>query len=528
MFCCKCGKTLPLDAATCPSCGQPVGESRFTGSSYTSAQEHILPGKAPSRPVVTEAPEPQNYTKASYTSLGDEAVQGDADARTSYRPVYEGASAPEDIRSEMRATVRGDADAAPAEGEETPAAEAPVREELSEEAQTALKDVDAQLKPEEGVDLSRFRARPIESAGQSGISSDVSEYIQKLESDAPRRPSFRRRPADYDDYETAAPAEGEYDPNDQNEVFDDMDEDELDELRHSGFGLKDVLKFAAVLVVVAALFVGGVMWFRHVRGSASSSPIVNVDQTLYDAGLTLIKTHASDEHTQQILSDYTASGSDLTALLATLDASAQEVQALLPESATEEETLYVDALKKIESDIANCLTSDALALSQSDAESAAQSDERWSVVTNSIAALESASSAAELTAIVNGDPVEVAQTEPTPEPTPEPVNYNTLSKGDKSDEVLDMQNRLYELGFLQDDRDGAFGSKTQTAVKMFQQVAGLPITGIADSATLNALYADDAPRTSNAQPTPTPPTQYAAEPTPEPSASVTDDPTVGE
>ena len=52
-------------------------------------------------------------------------------------------------------------------------------------------------------------------------------------------------------------------------------------------------------------------------------------------------------------------------------------------------------------------------------------------------------------------------------------------------------------------------------------------TFIADSATLNALYADDAPRTSNAQPTPTPPTQYAAESTPEPAAA-TDDPSVGE
>lgn len=523
MFCCKCGKTLPIDAVTCPSCGQPVGESRFTGSSYTSAQEHIQPGKAPSRPVVTEAPAPQNYTKASYTSLGDEAVQGDADARTSYRPVYEGASAPEDIRSEMRATVRGDAEQAPAEG-----GEAPVREELSEEARSALSDVDAQLKPEDSVDLSRFRARPIESAGQSGISSDVSEYIQKLESDAPRRPSFRRRPADYDDYETAAPAEGGYDPNGQNEVFDDMDDDELDELRHSGFGLKDVLKFAAVLVVVAALFVGGVMWFRHVRGSSSSSPIANVGQTLYDDGLALIKTHASDEYTQKLLSDYAASGNDLTALLASLDASAQEIQSLTPESATEEESAYMDALGKIEKDIANCLTSDALAVSQNDAASAAQSDERWAVVTSSIAALEAARSTAELTAIASGEPVEAVQAEPTPEPTPEPVNYNTLSKGDKSDEVLDMQNRLFELGFLLDDRDGAYGSKTQTAVKMFQQVAGLPITGIADSATLNALYADDAPRTSNAQPTPTPPTQYAAEPTVEPVAAATDDPSVGE
>ena len=122
-----------------------------------------------------------------------------------------------------------------------------------------------------------------------------------------------------------------------------------------------LLVSAAVLVVVAALFVGGVMWFRHVRGSSSSSTIANVGQTLYDEGLALIKTHASDEYTQKLLSDYTASGDDLTALLASLDASAQEIQSLTPENATEEETLYVNALSKIEKDIANCLTSDALA-----------------------------------------------------------------------------------------------------------------------------------------------------------------------
>ena len=114
--------------------------------------------------------------------------------------------------------------------------------------------------------------------------------------------------------------------------------------------------------------------------------------------------------------------------------------------------------------------------------------------------------------------VDIAQLEATP--TPEPaVNYNTLSKGDKSDEVLQMQNRLYELGYLNDDRDGAFGTKTQTAVKMFQQVAGLPITGIADSDTLNALYAADAPRPDTA---PTPTAEAAPSPTPE----VTPEPTV--
>ena len=58
-----------------------------------------------------------------------------------------------------------------------------------------------------------------------------------------------------------------------------------------------------------------------------------------------------------------------------------------------------------------------------------------------------------------------------------------------------MQNRLYELGWLLGDRDGNFGTQTQTAVKMFQQAAGLEVTGIADNATLTALYADDAPTT---------------------------------
>ena len=78
---------------------------------------------------------------------------------------------------------------------------------------------------------------------------------------------------------------------------------------------------------------------------------------------------------------------------------------------------------------------------------------------------------------------------------------------------LDLQNRLYQLGFLLDDRDGDFGSKTQTAVKLFQQTAGLEATGIADNATLTLLYSDEAPRTEYAQITPSP------APTPEPATA---------
>ena len=135
-------------------------------------------------------------------------------------------------------------------------------------------------------------------------------------------------------------------------------------------------------------------------------------------------------------------------------------------------------------------------------ESGQDAASRWAIVDDAIAQVENATTAQELTAVLNGDKVTVAAS-PTPTPEPE-ATYTTLAKGDKSDAVLELQNRLYMLGFLLDDRDGAYGSKTQTAVKLFQQAAGLEATGIADSETQQRLYADDAPRTEYAQATATP------------------------
>ena len=174
----------------------------------------------------------------------------------------------------------------------------------------------------------------------------------------------------------------------------------------------------------------------------------------------------------------------------------------------------MEALEKIETNITNCIISDAIAVGAQDENAAAESDARWQVVTNSIGMLKTAQSTVELTAIINGEVVDIkeqAKATPTPEPA---VNYNTLSKGDKSDEVVEMQTRLIELGYLSDDADGAFGKNTQTAVKIFQQVAGLTVTGIADNDTLNALYADDAPRAGlasggNAASTPAPASNVA-------------------
>ena len=80
------------------------------------------------------------------------------------------------------------------------------------------------------------------------------------------------------------PAYGEYDEDsstgadgdtvevsdDQPEVFNDIDEEEFEELRHSSFSIKQLLKVLIVLVAAAALIVGGLMWFRYIQSNQSS------------------------------------------------------------------------------------------------------------------------------------------------------------------------------------------------------------------------------------------------------------------
>ena len=229
MFCSKCGKTLTMEDRTCPHCGNPVGESRFEGTPYTSAQARILPN-APAR-AATAA-----YTRTTYTTMTEDRQQeGAVDSRTTYRPVYEGASAPEDVRRDMRAAVSG---AQQPENKPENAVS-----ELSEEALDTQNAVEEELKMED-MDTSQLHTRPIESTGRAGISAGVEDYIQKLEANQTRRANRRRRAqepameeadyatpedssptADYDDYE----AEADRDP-EQSEVFDDIDEEEFDEI----------------------------------------------------------------------------------------------------------------------------------------------------------------------------------------------------------------------------------------------------------------------------------------------------------
>lgn len=62
-----------------------------------------------------------------------------------------------------------------------------------------------------------------------------------------------------------------------------------------------------------------------------------------------------------------------------------------------------------------------------------------------------------------------------------------LSKGSNGPEVTELQKRLAQLGYPVGLLDGKFGSKTQTAVRKFQQEHGLKVDGLAGTTTIKEL-----------------------------------------
>ena len=73
-------------------------------------------------------------------------------------------------------------------------------------------------------------------------------------------------------------------------------------------------------------------------------------------------------------------------------------------------------------------------------------------------------------------------------------SYTTLRTGDSGTEVLEMKFRLQELGYFK--KNASFGldfnATTAERVMIFQSVNNLPVTGVADSATLRMLYSSSA------------------------------------
>jgi cell wall-associated NlpC family hydrolase len=67
-----------------------------------------------------------------------------------------------------------------------------------------------------------------------------------------------------------------------------------------------------------------------------------------------------------------------------------------------------------------------------------------------------------------------------------------LKRGDSSDDVRTVQERLTELGYSAGGSDGDYGRKTVEAVQAFQAAYGLEITGSIDAETWGALFSTPA------------------------------------
>ena len=80
-------------------------------------------------------------------------------------------------------------------------------------------------------------------------------------------------------------------------------------------------------------------------------------------------------------------------------------------------------------------------------------------------------------------------------------SYTTLARSSRySSAVVTLQRRLKALGYLSGAADGYFGSQTYRAVRSFQSVNGLSVTGIADPATQALLYSAAAKAASGSTP----------------------------
>jgi len=71
-----------------------------------------------------------------------------------------------------------------------------------------------------------------------------------------------------------------------------------------------------------------------------------------------------------------------------------------------------------------------------------------------------------------------------------PAAYADLERGSSGEEVMTLQERLYDMGYLSEEPDGKFGGKTEAAVKEYQKAAGLEETGIVTDELMEIIYQD--------------------------------------
>ena len=65
-----------------------------------------------------------------------------------------------------------------------------------------------------------------------------------------------------------------------------------------------------------------------------------------------------------------------------------------------------------------------------------------------------------------------------------------LMRGSSGEEVMTLQERLFDMGYLFEEPDGKFGANTEAAVKEYQKAAGLEETGVVTDELMEKVYQD--------------------------------------
>ena len=549
MFCANCGKTLKNGASTCPHCGAPVGENHFQGLPYTAAQPKIAPGETEKL-----AEQFRPYTRTTYMGSGE--PEGDVLSRTTYRPVLdeESASAPEDGEAPTQ-------EAPASEGESAPEAEAaenrgngvealfdePKGKDDAEDGAAPSSESDAQEDGEAeavedavDIDPANIHVEPVKVDAEPEISEESKRILSgeaPVHNERVKRSlltdklPFGRKEADRPLFGEEKEEDGVPVPEDAADAeSDDTSSEEFDfgrgeRARRLNFDYITIAKYAAIALVIIAVFVGGYLWIDYMISGRDSSPIDGVSQALYDSGTQYVSTLTEDAFRAEMIQLYQT---DSLAFLERVDSMLAEADAMLPESPRENDALFIEAMRHIITNVGNALSVDSMnapLLANASAEEQATintaSQNNWQIVQNGIAALSEATTATGLTNIINSQTVtvNVQQVEEIPqetEPTPDPSQYTSLSKDMRSEVVQAMQERLIELGYLDDSADGVFGNNTLIAVKFFQQDAGFDVDGIASPEMQALLFSEDAPRRATPSPSPDPSATVAPTQTPAP------------
>lgn len=98
--------------------------------------------------------------------------------------------------------------------------------------------------------------------------------------------------------------------------------------------------------------------------------------------------------------------------------------------------------------------------------------------------------------------------------------YYRLQQGDEGEDVESLQERLYELGYEVEKKNGYFGVATVKALSSFQTRNKMEATGIMDTDTADILYSNNA--RPKVDPTPTPTPKPKATPRPKVTAKPSD------